>query len=121
MQLLFQLRRQINEHGFNSELDRPILEIIYGGRGGNYLREDLYDSYEIWLQTSRVSEEDRLREGCASPVHCRMKTLSVIDKEIIRLSRDQQARASVRTARTQLEVACRNVPDGPGLPRDDQC
>lgn len=38
-------------------------------------------------------------------------------EEIRRLKRDQKARASVQTARTQLEIVCRNVPDGPGLDR----
>jgi hypothetical protein len=117
VELLFRVRKQIWEHGFNLELDKPILEKIYGHRGANRLREDLYDSYEIWLQTSQASEEDRLREGYASPAHCRINILLIIDKEIIRLSHDQQARASVRTARTQLEIVCRNVPDGSGLDR----
>jgi hypothetical protein len=117
VQLLFQLRKRIKEHGFNLESDIPILEKIYGDRGENRLREDLYDSYEIWLLTSKTSDEERLRAGYASSGHCRMNILRVIDEEIIRLRRDQQARASVQTARTQLEIVCRNVPDGPGLDR----
>jgi hypothetical protein len=43
--------------------------------------------------------------------------LQDIDEEIRRLKRDQKARTSVQTARTQLEMACRNVPDGPDLDR----
>jgi hypothetical protein len=81
------------------------------------LREDLYDSYEIWLATSEAPEEERLREGYASPGHGRMNILGVIDAEIVCLRRDQVARASVQTARTQLEIVCRNAPDGPGLDR----
>jgi hypothetical protein len=94
-----------------------LLETIYGGRHANRLHEDLFESYEVWLTISKAPEEERVREGYASPGHCQMNILRVIDEEIVRLGRDQQARAAVRTARTQLEIACRNVPDGPVLDR----
>ena len=115
--LLFQLRRHVNEHGFNLEFDKRILEKIYGDHREQRLREDLYDSYEIWRQTSQTPEEERLREGYALPMECRMNILQLIDEEIVRLRIDQQARAAVQTARTQLEIVSRNVPDGPGLDR----
>jgi hypothetical protein len=79
------------------------------------LREDLYDSYEMWWQTSRTPQEERLREGYALPMECRMNILQLIDKEIVRLRSDRHARAAVQTARTQLEIVSRNIPDGPGL------
>jgi hypothetical protein len=114
-ELLFQLRRHIGEHGFKPDFDERILKKIYGDRGENRLREDLYDSYESWLATSEAPEEERLRERYASPGHCQMNIEGVIDAEIVRLRCEHVARASVRTARTQLEIACRNVPDGPRL------
>jgi hypothetical protein len=115
--LLFQLRRHINEHGFKWEFDERILKKIYGDRGENRLRKDLYDSYESWLATSVVPEEERVREGYPSRGHCQMNILRLIDEEITRLRRDHEARAAVETARTKLEIVCRNVPDGPGLDR----
>jgi ATP-dependent Lon protease len=117
LELLVGLREQVEKDGFNSEYNRPILEKIYGDRDENRLREDLYDSYEMWLDTSEVPEEERVREGYASPEQCRKNILQEIDAEIRRLKRDQKARASVQTIRTQLEIVCRNVPDGPGLDR----
>ncbi len=113
--LLFQLRKHIKEHGFNLELDKRILEKIYGDRCESRLCEDLYDSYESWLATSEAPEEERLREGYSLPAQCRRNILRVIDEEIVRLRRNQEARASVQTARTQLEIMCRNIPDSPGL------
>ena len=114
--LLFQLRRHVKEHGFNLEFDKRILEKIYGDDREQRLREDLYDSYESWQQTSQTPEEERLRDGYA-PMECRRNFLQLIDKEIVRLRSDQQARAAVQTARTQLEIVSRNVPDSPGLDR----
>jgi hypothetical protein len=38
-------------------------------------------------------------------------------QEVRRIKHDQKARDSVQTARTQLEIVCRNVPDSPGLDR----
>jgi len=119
--LLFQLRRHVKEHGFNPNFDKRILKTIYGDRGENGLREDLSSHYEIWLATSETPEEERLSEGYASPGHCRMNLMRVIDAEIVRLKRDHEARASVQTARTQLETVCRNVPDSPGLDRLLRC
>jgi len=115
--LLFQLRRHVKEHGFNLEFDKRILEKIYGDHREQRLREDLYDSYEIWQQTSQTPEEERLRDGYALPMECQRNFLQLIEKEIVRLRSDQQTRAAVQTARTQLEIVSRNVPDGPGLDR----
>jgi hypothetical protein len=117
LKLLNQLWNQIQQDGFNLQLDERILEQIYGHRGKNRLRKDLYEYYLLWLATSEVREEKRSRKHFASPEQCRKNMLRGISEEFRRLSRDQQAPASVWTARTQLEIACRNVPDGPGLDR----
>ena len=115
--LLFQLRRHVSEYGFNPEFDQRILKEVYGDRGENRLHEDLYDSYESCLATSAAPEEERLRERYEPPALCRFNIVRLIDAEIVRLGHDRVARASVRAARTQLEIVCRNVPDGPGLDR----
>jgi ATP-dependent Lon protease len=117
LKLLEQLWKQIQQDGFNLQLDERILEQIYGHRDENHLRKDLYESYHLWLATSEAPEEKRLRKHFASPEQCRTNVLQDILEEIRRLSRDQQAGASVQTARTQLEIVCRNIPDGPGLDR----
>ncbi len=117
LQRLAELRQEIEEAGFNPEQDALTLRTVYGDRDENRLREDLYDLYEAWLETSECSREEREREGYASPAQCRKNILQDIDEEIRRLKRDQKARSSVQTARTQLEIVSRNVPDGPGLDR----
>jgi hypothetical protein len=117
LELLAELRKQVEDADFNQDCDTPILEIIYGDRDKNRLREDLYDSYQAWLETSQCSKEERDCEGYASPAQCRKNLLQDIDEEIRRLKCDQRARSSVQTARSQLEIMSRNVPDGPGLDR----
>ena len=117
LELLAQLRKQFEEDGFNLEYDKQILEKIYGDRDDNRLHADLYESYEDWVATSAVPEEERVREGYASPAQCRKSVLQGIDEEIRRLKRDQKARAAIQIVRTQLEIVSRNVPHGPGLDR----
>ena len=117
LELLVKLREQVEKDGFSLEFDKPILEKIYGDRDKNRLQEDLYDDYLIWMGTSEVSEEERVREDYVTPAQCRKNILRGIDEEIHRLKREQRTRVSVQTARTQLEIACRNVPNSPGLDR----
>jgi len=117
LELLAQLRVQVERDGFNAECDQSILETIYGSRDENRLREDLFDSYEAWLETSQIDKEERVSEGYASPGQCKKNVLEDMDQEILRLERDQKERATAQTARTKLEIESRNVPDSPGLDR----
>jgi hypothetical protein len=115
LELLSELRQQIEESGFDQESDNSLLRKIYGTKSG--LRENLYGFYGPWFNTFETSEEEREREGYASPEQCRKNVLDEIDKEIRRLKGYQKKRASVETERMQLEVVSRSIPDGPGLER----
>ena len=120
LELLAELHEQIEKNGLNPKSDHAPLEKIYGDREQDRLREDLYDSYQIWLDTSEDSEEERAREGYASPAQCRTNVLHGIDEEIRRLRRYRRyrkVRTSIEAARTQLEIQRRNVPEAPTLDR----
>ena len=117
LQWLANLRKGIEDVGFRPDQDALILRRLYGDRNLSRLGTDLYDAYETWLQVAKIPEEERGRKGYPSPAECRQIVIEKIDKEIRRIKRDQKARASIETARTQLEIVCRNVPDGPGLDR----
>ena len=117
LRFLGDLHDWIQKFGFRPKQDTILLQAIYGTRDRVRLGLDLYDSYEIWLQIAETSEQERERKEYMSPAECRMIFWEEIDKEVRRLKRDQKARASIKTARTQLEIVCRNVPDGPGLDR----
>lgn len=117
LELLAQLRAQVEGDGFSPACDKSILETIYGSRDENRLREDLFDSYESWLDTSQTPKEERVCEGYASPGQCRKNVLVDIDQEIHRLECDQKERATAQTERTKLEIASWNVPDSSGLDR----
>src|SRR5712691_8131528 len=115
--LLVRLREQIERNGICPVFDKPILERIYGSRDEMRLHEDLYDFYELCRYHLELPESETDGKRWPSPGECCMIIMEKIDKEVRRIKRDQKARASIETARTQLEIVCRNVPDGPGLDR----
>ena len=117
LQGLAHLRKGVEEVGFRPDQDTLILRKLYGDREVSRLHTDLYDSYETWLQIAKAPEEECKRKVYLSPEDGRRIFIEKIDKEIRRIKRDQKARASIETARTQLEIQCRNVPDAPGLDR----
>jgi hypothetical protein len=117
LELLAKLRQGIETDGFAPEQDNVILERIYGEYGEDQLRETLYDTYVTWLETSRASEEERQREGYASPQECVRRVLQEMDREIRGLKRDEKTRASINAERNKLEILRRSVPNSPGLDR----
>ncbi len=117
LQWLANLRKGIEDVGFRPDRDALILRRLYGDRDLRRLGTDLYDVYETFLQVAKTPKEEREHKVYFPPEACRQIVMEKIDKEIRRIKRDQKARASIETARTQLEIVCRNVPDGPGLDR----
>ena len=117
LKLLAELREGIENYGFQSKRDGAILEKIYGDLDKDRLHETLYDAYAIWLGTSSVSEEEREREGYASPELCKKNILHLIDSEIRHLKRYQKAQASIEADRAKLESLRRIVPEGRALDR----
>ncbi|HEX2713116.1 MAG TPA: hypothetical protein VHM88_13035, partial [Candidatus Acidoferrales bacterium] len=113
LELLAELRQGIEEGGFDEERDTAILRQIYGST--NHLRKTLRDFYWIWFHTSEVSEEERQREGYATPEQCKQNVLHQIDAEVRHLKRYRKARASVEADRTKLEILRRSVPAPPHL------
>ncbi len=116
LELLTELREGIEADGFDRERDCEILRKIYG-REEDWSHETLSYSYGNWLVTSQATEEERQREGYASPAQCKKSILEEIDNEIPRLKRHQKTRASIESERSKLEKLRRSVPDSPGLDR----
>ena len=117
LRFLGDLHNGIQKFGFRPKQDTILLQGIYGTRDRARLGLDLYDSYETCLQMAETPKEEREHKVYFSPEACCQIVMEKIDKEIRRIKREQKARASIETARTQLEIVCRNVPDGPGLDR----
>ncbi len=117
LELLVELRQGIETDGFDPEQDTPILEKICGDRDSTALHETLYDTYLMWLSTRDVPEEEREREGYATPEQCKQNVLHEIDAEIRRLKRYQKARASIEGDRIKLEILRQSIPD---FPRSDR-
>jgi len=113
LELLAGLRQRIDSDGFDPERDTVILKRIYGGYGKDRLRETLYGSYMICLETSRASEEEPQREGYASPQECVRRAVQEMDREIRRLKRYRK----IEVNRTKLETLRRSIPESPSLDR----
>jgi hypothetical protein len=116
VELLSELLSQIEENSLNQEADIPLLQKIYHSSGPR-LQKDLYDEYRVWYNTAEASEEEREREGYASPEQCRKNIIDEIKKEILRLKAYQKKSSSIATERTQFEIVSRNIPEARELER----
>jgi len=115
IELLRELKQAIKSSGFDEERDTSLLEKIYGSE--NSLREDLSEIYRRWALTAEAAEEERPREGYATPEQCKNKVLSEIQDEIGRLQKYQRERAAVESERSNLETLSRKVPTPEELDR----
>jgi hypothetical protein len=113
--LLAELRRGIQTTGFQQERDTAILEKIYGA--GTYSRSRLQHEYTVWFDTARASEEERVREGYATPEQCKQNVLDEIRDEIRRLKNRHKKIASLDSQQNEIELLRRNVPESAWLDR----
>ncbi len=115
IELLSELRRNIEIDGFNEQSDSAILTRVYGAR--NYLCGNISDSYTEWQHTSEAPEEERKLKGYATPQQCKENILREIDEEIDRLKRYQKECAAIESRRIEVERLRFRIPDAPGLDR----
>jgi hypothetical protein len=115
LELLAELRRGIQTTGFQQERDTAILEKIYGA--GTYSRSRLQHEYTVWFDTARASEEERVREGYATPEQCKQNVLDEIRDEIRRLKNRHKKIASLDSQQNEIELLRRNVPESAWLDR----
>jgi hypothetical protein len=115
LELLSELGRGIETTGFQQERDTAILEKIYGA--GSYSGSRLQHEYRVWCVTARVSQEQRAREGYATPEQCKQKVLDEIRDEIGRLENRHKKNASFDSQQNEIELLRRNVPGSPWLDR----
>ena len=86
-----------------------MLEEIYGPVVE--FQKTLLGNYLMWLDTAEAPEEERQREGYATPQRCKDNVLVAIDDEIDRLRTYQRKQASIESERTKLEILRRNIPE----------
>ena len=101
--------------GFDPEQDADFLAELSGKKAEDRLLETLVNSYQTWPLTAWAPEEEREREGNATPEQCKKNFLQNIDEEIDHLMQCQKARASIEFKRRELESVRQLVPDGPGV------
>jgi hypothetical protein len=115
IELLSELRRNIEIDGFKKYSDSAILTRVYGAR--DYLCGNISDSYDEWLHTAEAPEEERKLNGYATPEKCKESILREIDGEIDRLERHQKVCAAIESRRIEVERLRFRIPDAPGLDR----
>lgn len=115
LELLRELRQEINSSGFDEERDLALLDKIYGSDAS--LRENLRGIYRQWALTAEAPEEERQREGYASPKECKKNVAFEIQAEIARLQKYQRERSAIESERTKLDAQRRKVPESEKLDR----
>ena len=115
LELLAELREEIKTTGFSQKRDTSILERIYGAAA--YSSARLQSEYSVWFDTSQASEEERLREGYATPEDCKVNVLDEIDAEVRRLKTLHKRRKGSDSERVNIDLFRRSVPESPWLDR----
>jgi len=115
LKLLVELQNGIRSGGFSEKRDYSILAIIYGANLD--LRGTLINRYSVWLNTSRVPEEERQRQGYATPERCEEQMLSEIDAEIRRLRDYREEQEGKELERAKFEILRRKIPESEKLDR----
>jgi hypothetical protein len=115
LDLLAELKENIVENGFDLESDKVILAKLY--RDGEEGQNTLLNSYAIWLNTSLTPEDERQREGYATPEESKHNFLDELKQEIKRLGRYQKEQQAILSAKLKVELLRQNVPDAPQLDR----
>lgn len=120
LDLLGQLKEAIDEDDFVIEFDEAILTKVYGSDEDaeeENCNRKLFDSYLVWLDTSRCSDEERKEEGYASKKKCKENFLEEVNEEIHRLERYRKEQATISACKLELESLRRSVPEAPQLDR----
>jgi hypothetical protein len=109
IELLCEVRQQIESSGFNKERDTAALEQIYGPETD--VGKTLLQTYLTWVDTAEAPEEERQREGNATPNDCKTNVLSAVDKELRSLRKYGREHRLNESKRTKLEVLRHSVPE----------
>lgn len=113
LQLLLELRRQIQGGDLDRERGVQILEKIYGSDA--HVSDTLFQSYRGYCDSADAEPSDN--ESCTLAEKWRQYFLRAVSDEIRRLRAHRQERASVKSAKLKLEVLRHNVPESDRLDR----
>lgn len=110
LHLLTELRRRSELKDFEPEKDEEALRVLYGYSENFNCGRALLDSYQRCSEAVDPEESPQDDE-------CRKNFLGELAKEIERLERYRDERASIESNRMKLEALRRSVPDSPQLDR----
>jgi hypothetical protein len=117
LDLLDDLAQDVVRNGFSIEQAYIILRQLYGESGLNSSKINLCKIYEYWLGVSKCPEEERKREGYATPQECTHNVLKEICRVQSRLRTLQKIYAEMAEKRSEIEKLRQCVPDDPRAER----
>jgi hypothetical protein len=107
LELLDELREGIETDGFQQRRDSSILDKIYGENSSSRLR----DEYSVWLDTAQAPEDERVREGYATPEQCKENVLDAIKDEVRRLKTLHKRQTTSESEDQEADLLRRGVPE----------
>src|SRR5207302_2381727 len=73
--------------------------------------------YAAWFDTAQACEEERVREGYASPQECKENVIEAIDSEVRRLKNLHKTRINFEKQHQEIEVLRRSIPESAWMER----
>lgn len=109
VELLEELKTEVERVGFNPEVQAPALSKLYSDSSG--LLSTLFNDYNTWSYCADCSDEERKENKLPSKIECVKKFLAILQQEKKKLVRYQEAQDQIESERTRLESLCKNVPN----------
>jgi hypothetical protein len=110
LELLAQLKSEIEQVGFNPECDKGILTKLYGEYREEDCRHSLFNGYIIWLAHAFCPDEKRQDAGIAYQEEAKQNFLHELELEEKRLRRFKKDRTAKESARLRLISLSRSIP-----------
>ena len=109
LELLAELREGLKKTGFEQKRDSEILNKIYDEN--NFGSERLPKEYLVWADTAQAPEDERVREGYATPEECIANIIDEIDVEVRRLKTSHKTRMNFAAEQNQAELLRQGIPE----------
>jgi hypothetical protein len=114
LELLAVLKWHLKRRGFDENFDPICLKEIYGQPSGSRFPGGLYEYYDVWVHTSKLSEEERAGAHYPSAASYKKSVIQLIEKEISRLTDYtdyKEEQSAIHEKRRPLDKQIRSIPD----------
>lgn len=117
LNLLGDLKDEIETSGFTPEMDKTNLTKLYGEYDEKNSYQPLFRSYLLWSKAASFSVEECRQRELPSPEESKEGFLEEVKEEIKRLRNYEKEKEKVASGKLALESLRHGVPDTPQLDR----